>query len=563
MNGERRLFKNKFKHLLRYKTIMSALARNSLGYAADELNGKKKKWFHKVGKPNFPKGEKNIGTRIRLTLEQLGPTFIKLGQIASTRPDLIPNEIIEELKKLQDHVKPFPYSEVVKLVESEFQEPITSIFLSFSKEPLAAASIGQVHHAVLMNGTHVIVKVQRPGIQRMIETDLDILSEWARISEKKIKWAKQYHLRDAVDELSKALLRELNYLDEARNAEVMKSNNNLPYVYIPNIFWDFTTKLVLTMEYVQGISLSNLTYLDENGIDRNQLAHRLATAIFTQIIEYGFFHADPHPGNLMLLSDGRLAFLDFGMVGKLPNHLKRCFVSFVIALRNQSSKGVIRAISHMGVMPENVDYDKLYEDVDELRQKYYQVPLNQVSAGVAVKDLFHVAYIHHIRIPSEMTVLGKSILTMEGVATALDPDISVIDVAEPCGKKLFWDRLNPYEFGKQVLEEIPDYINLLQEVPSSFKKLVKIVRQGKLHVEADSPQLGELLFKLDRIINRLSFSIALLALSIVMLGLIIDGAISGTTSKIMREIPIVDVGFVIMFLVFFRLIFAIFRSGRF
>lgn len=556
------MFKNRFQHLQRYRTIVSALARNGLGYATDKLSDKGKTWFHKDEEADFPKGKK-LGVRIRLMLEQLGPTFVKLGQIASTRSDVIPADIIEALQKLQDHVEPFPYSEVTKLVESELQASISSIFCSFSEQPLGAASIGQVHEAVLKNGDRVVVKIQRPGIQETIETDLEILAEWARISEKNMDWARHYRLRDVVDEMSKALLNELNYLEEARNAERIKSNNKLPYVYIPDIHWGYTTKRVLTMEYVAGLPLSSLVQLDEASFDRKKLAHQLATAIFTQIFEHGFFHADPHPGNVMALPDGRLAFLDFGMVGILPNHLKEHFVSFVIALRNQSSKGVIRAISRMGVVPEDVDHDKLYEDVDELRQKYYQIPLNQVSVGAAIQDLFHVAYSHRIRIPREMTMLCKSMLTMEGVATVLDPEISVLDVAEPFGKKMFMNRLNPLELGKQVLEEIPDYIELIREMPSSIKQLVRIMRQGKLRIEADSPQLGQLPAQLDRLINRLSFSIVMLALSIVMLGLIIGAAITGTTSPVIGKIPIIEIGFVIALLMFLWLIFAIFRSGRF
>lgn len=556
------MYKNRFQHLLRYQTIMSTLARNSLGYAADELKGTGKNWFQKDEEADLAK-RNHLGIRIRMALEQLGPTFVKLGQIASTRPDLIPADIIDELQKLQDHVKPFSYSEAVKLVESELNASLSDIFLSFSKEPLAAASIGQVHRAVLKNGAEVIVKIQRPGIQATIETDLDILAEWARISEAKMSWAKHYQLRDAVEELSYALIRELNYLEEARNAEKMKTCSKLPYVYIPEIYWDFTTKRVLTMEFVDGIPLSDHTRLANAGIDCKQLAQRLATAIFSQILENGFFHADPHPGNVMVLADGRVAFLDFGMVGKLSPHHKKHFVSLVIALRNQSTKGVIRAVSHMGIVPDEVDQEKLFEDVDELRQKYYKVPLNQVSIGIAVQDLFQVAFKHRIRMPSDMTMLGKSLLTMEGVAIALDPAISIIDVAEPFGKKLFVDRLNPLELGKQLLEEVPDYFDLIREVPLGFRQLVKVMRQGKLRIEANSPQLDELLTKLDRIVNRLSFSIVLLSLSIVMLGFIIGAAISGTLSPIIGKIPIVEIGFVIALLMSLWLLFAIFRSGRF
>lgn len=554
--------KNRIRHLLRYRTIASAIARNSFGYVTDGIEGLRHKPHRGDWEADWPK-ERKLGYRIRLMLEELGPTFVKLGQIASTRPDQVPAGMIEELQKLQDHVKPFPYVEVRKLVEKELHAPIGDVFRSFSREPLAAASIGQVHRAVLNTGEQVIVKVQRPGVQASMETDLAILSEWARISEGKLDWARHYRLRDAIGELGKALLNELNYVEEARNAEKMAASNKLPYIHIPAIHWHYTTRRILTMELVKGIQLSDREGIRQAGYDSKLIAKRLTTAVFSQILEAGFFHADPHPGNVMALPDNRLAFLDFGMVGKLPHAMKKQFASFVVALRNQSTKGVLRAIGNMGVIPEECEPDKLYEDVEELRLKYYRVPLNQVSIGVAVQDLFRVAYRHRIRIPGEMTMLGKSMLTMEGVAASLDPDISVMDVAEPFGKKLFLEQINPLELGKRVWEELPEYVDLLQKAPSGLKELAGMLRKGKLRVEADSPQLGELLGKLDRLINRLSFSIVLLALSIVMLGLIVGAAISGTTSPIIGKVPVIEAGFLIALLMFFWLIYAIFRSGRF
>lgn len=553
------MFSRKYKHLLRYQTIVKALARNGLGFAMEELNDKRREWFHPEAEVHE---KKKLASRIRSTLEQLGPTFIKLGQIASTRPDILPADIVSELQKLQDHVSPFPYSQVVRLLESELHAPISSLFQSFSEEPLAAASIGQVHRAVLKSGESVIVKVQRPNIQKTIEADLEILAEWARISESRLAWAKHYRLYDVVEQFSQALLKELNYLEEARNAEKLKVLNQLSYVYIPHIYWDFTSRRVLTMEYVQGIPFSEPHRLSEEGMDQKQLANRFVTALFSQILDNGLFHADPHPGNVMALPDGKLAFLDFGMVGKLSQPLKDHFVSFVIALRNQSTRGVIRAISRMGVVPDEVDEVQLFADVDELRQKYYQVPLDQVSVGVAVQDLFQVAYRHRIRIPSEMTMLGKALLTMEGVATSLDSTIRVMDIAEPFGKKLLMDRLHPFEIGKKVMEEIPDFIDLITDMPTSFKQFTKVMQKGKVRVEVESPQIGELLKRMDRIINRLSISLVMLSLSIVMLGLIVGAAISGTTSSIIENFPVIQLGFIIAMLMFIWLIFSIYRSGK-
>ncbi|MBP1996985.1 ABC1 kinase family protein [Paenibacillus eucommiae] len=552
----------RIRQLQRYRTIVSAFARNGLGYVSHEMGlTEKLQFFRSVEHKEHH--DKSVGERIRLLLEELGPTFVKLGQIASTRPDLLPADILKELERLQDKVSAFPYQDAVSIIEEELGAPVESLFQRFSDTPLAAASIGQVYQAQLHDGTEVVVKVQRPDIQRMIETDLDILADWARLAESRLDWAHNYRLLDIVDELGKALRAELDYGAEARNARRFANQSRAPkHVRIPAIYWDYSTKLVLTMQYIEGIKLSDQDKLKQAGLDRRLLAERFASAIFHQVLVEGFFHGDPHPGNVLALPDGSLALLDFGMVGRLSPGMKKHFASFVIALRNQSSKGVIRAISHMGVIPDDVDRDGLNADVDEMREKYYKVPLNQVSLGAAVNDLFALAFRHQIRIPSELTLLGKSLLTMEGVVTALDPTFSVFDVAEPFGKKLFLERLDPRQMLKNWMEDVPEYFDLLSEVPLSLKQLSTVLRQGKLRVEVASPQVDALMTKMDRISNRLSFSIVLLALSIVMVGLIIGAALSESHTLLWR-IPIIEIGFVVAMVMFIWLIYAILRSGRF
>ncbi|ALS28740.1 ABC transporter [Paenibacillus sp. 32O-W] len=544
----------RIRQLQRYRTIASAFARNGLGYV-----------FHEMGlteKFPFIRSEE-LGERIRLLLEELGPTFIKLGQIASTRPDLIPPSILSELERLQDNVPAFSYREASRIIEQELGEPIENLFLQFSETPLAAASIGQVYRAVLKDGTAVAVKVQRPDIQALIETDLDILTDWARLAENRLEWARNYRLRDIVDELGKALRAELDYMTEARNAERFAHQcKTWKHVRVPTVYWDYCTRRVLTMGYIEGIKLSDQEQLDRAGLDRRLLAERFAATIFHQVLVEGFFHGDPHPGNVLALQDGSLVLLDFGMVGRLTPEMKKHFASFVIALQNQSSKGVIRAISNMGVVPEDMNKELLYADVDEMREKYYKVPLNQVSLGEAVQDLFSVAFRHRIRIPTELTLLGKSLLTMEGVVSALDPTFSVFDVAEPFGKKLFLERLSPIQMLKTWMEDVPEYMDLLREVPLGLKQLSSLMRKGQVRVEVEVPQLEALMKKMDRISNRLSFSIVLLSLSIVMVGLIIGAALSDSQTFIWR-IPVIEIGFVIALLLFMWLIFAIFRSGRF
>ncbi len=485
----------RIRQLQRYRTIATAFARNGLGYVSHEMGLTEKILFFRSEERKELQA-KSVGERIRLLLEELGPTFVKLGQIASTRPDLVPADILAELERLQDKVPPFPYAEVSRILEEELGAPIESLFLQFSDKPLAAASIGQVYRACLQDGTAVVVKVQRPDIQSLIETDLDILADWARLAEGRLEWARNYRLREIVDELGKALRAEIDYTAEARNAEKFAAQSKpLEHVHVPAVYWDYSTKRVLTMAYIEGIKLSDREQLDRVGLDRRLLAERFASTIFHQVLVEGFFPWRS-PSRQCAGAPGRsLALLDFGMVGRLSPGMKKQFASFVIALRNQSSKGVIRAISNMGMIPDDVDRDALNADVDKMREKYYQVPLNQISLGVAVNDLFSVAFRHQIRIPTELTLLGKSLLTMEGVVSALDPTFSVFDVAEPFGKKLFLERLDPRQMLKNWIEDVPEYFDLISEVPLSLKQLSMVLRQGKLRIEVASPQVDALMKK--------------------------------------------------------------------
>ncbi|ADU28901.1 AarF/UbiB family protein [Evansella cellulosilytica] len=552
----------RFRQLQRYRTIATALARNGLGYLFHETGLTEKILSFRSEERKAVK-DKSTGERVRLLLEELGTTYIKLGQIASTRPDLLPPDIVKELGRLQDDVPPFSYEEASVIIEQELGEPVESLFKEFSETPLAAASIGQVHYAVLKDGTEVVVKVQRPGIIPQMETDLEIIADWARLAETHFDWARDYGLRDIIDEIGKGMLLELDYRNEARNMERFANKSvNHEYIHIPDVYWNYTTKRILTMDYVEGIRISNLEALDSAGYDRSLLAKRLSETIFHQVLIDGVFHADPHPGNVLALPNGGIALLDFGMVGRLSPEKKKYAVSLIIALRNQNTKGILRAVTNMGIVHPDTNMDQLYLDVDDLREKYYDVPLEQLSLGQAIEDLFTIAFKHQIRIPTELTLLGKSLLTTEGVVVALDPTFSIFDVAEPMGKKLILDRLDPWKKIKSISMDVQDYLDLLNEVPVSLKQFLSILRHGKMKIEIDSPQTDVLMRKMDRISNRLSFSIVLLSLSIIMLGLIIGAALSGTQTILWR-LPIIEISFVISILMVVWLFFSIFRSGRF
>lgn len=545
------------RRLNRYRTITSILARSGFGYIA-HLFGRVEK-----GSSELRQSGKTDGKRLRLLLQELGTTFIKLGQIASTRPDLFPPEMIAELAHLQDDVSPFPYQEVERIIEQELGGKIEELFKHFSPIPLASASIGQVHRAMLYDGTEVVVKVQRPRIASVIETDLQILNDLVRLASWHMEAAESHRLGDVVEELGKGLLTELDYRTEAFNLEKFsRQSKALGYVRIPAVYWDYCTRKVLTMEYLDGIRLSDREQLQSKEIDKRLLAERLATAIFHQVLVDGVFHADPHPGNILVRSDGSIVLLDFGMVGRLSPHTQKHLVSFIIALRNQSSKGVIRAVTELGMVPENVDMSKLYADVDEMREKYYNVPLKNIRIGEMINDFLGMAFRHQIRIPSELTLVGKSILTTEGVVAELDPSFSVFDVAEPIGKKLYIERLSPWQLFKNWVDNIPDYLNLINEIPMSLKQLTVLVKRGKLQIEVSSPQIEVLIKKMDRISNQVSFSIVILAVSIVLLGLLLGAALNGAQPVLWR-LPFIEISAAIVLLMFMWLIYSIIRSGRF
>ncbi|UTR14111.1 AarF/ABC1/UbiB kinase family protein [Salipaludibacillus sp. LMS25] len=560
------MIERKIRHLQRYREIAFAFSRNGFGFIVKELGlyniiSLPKRLFIKDKDNEFK--TKTTGERIRLFLEELGPTFVKLGQIASTRPDLIPSSIIEELEKLHDKVPPFAYEDVKGIIEAEFEGNLTDIFDDFDEKPLGAASIGQVHYAVLKTGEPVAVKVQRPMIEKIIQTDLEILYEIASLAEKRFAWAARYEVCRIVEEFSKALRKELDYTNEGRNADRIAGQfKDDTHIYIPSVYWDYTTKKVLTMEYVEGTKLNNISELTREGYDTKILAERVANSVFHQILIEGFFHGDPHPGNVAAFPGNGIVYMDFGMVGRLTPDMKANFANLVIAIMRQRTDGVIRGIMRMGLVSEEVNIQQLTVDVDDLKAKYYDVPLSKVRLGEAVNDLFAVAQEHQIRIPADLTLLGKTLLTMEGLVETLDPDLSIIKIAEPFGKQLLIDRLHPKNVAASTFSYIGDYGDSLLELPKQINELTKVVKKGKLPLEVNIPNVERFLTKLDRISNRLSFSIVLLSFSIIMVGLIIGSAMSGQSS-VLWNLPAIEIGFTVALLMFLWLLYSIFKSGRF
>ncbi|WP_206922880.1 ABC1 kinase family protein [Alicyclobacillus suci] len=552
------------RHLSRYKDIAHILVANGFGWFIDEIG--------LADVMNLPRrlfterkeARHSLTTyeRIRLVIEQLGPTFIKLGQMASLRGDVFPAELIEQLTRLQDEVPPFPFNEVERLIEQELGSPIHVLFSEFDEQPVGSASIGQVHRARLQGGEEVAVKIQRPDIERTIQVDLEILMDLARLAERNLEWAEHYELTDVVEEFRYTLLNELNYTIEGRNADrLRKIHENDSYVRVPQIYWDWTTTRVLTMEYVRGIKLANRQLLEDAGYDTGLIAERAAHAVFDQLLIHGFFHADPHPGNLAVLPDHSILFMDFGMVGRLTSEMKRYLAGLIVGLMRRDSDAIVRVLYRMGVVPADIDDRKLHRDVDGLREKYYDVPFQQISLGEATADLFAVAYKHRIKIPSDLALVGKTLITIEGVVEGLNPSFRILNIAEPFGRKLLMDRLNPKKLSQMGIKSVLDLFDLATDFPKQLRTILQGLSKGQVKVSVEVPELTRMVSQLIRIGNRLSFSIVLLAFSIFMAGLMVASVLSKSPSALW-SLPMTDIGAMIGIVLFVALVISIWRSNR-
>jgi ubiquinone biosynthesis protein len=551
------MFGKRMRHINRYRDIAAALINQGFEYVVEEMGLTSASPLTAV----TDKTTRGIGERIRLVLQQLGPTYIKLGQIASTRPDLLPNEVICELEKLQDNVPSFSFTQVRNIIEQELGATLEELYQQFNSSPLAAASIGQVHQAILKTGEKVAVKIQRPGISAMIETDLEILHELASLAERRFTWAENYQIADMVNEFSKSLRDELDYTIEAHNAEkIAKQFTDNPKVYIPRVYWDYSTKKILTAEYIEGLKISEVEKLEQQGYNLHLVAERLVKAIFHQIFLAGFFHGDPHPGNIVVLPGEIIGFLDFGMVGQLSAEMKYNLASLIIALMRQSSSDLVKAILHIGIVPDNVNMRQLRNDIEIVKKAYLGMPLSQISLGDAVSNIFAIALKHKIKMPADLTLLGKALLTIEGTVERLDPDLSILDIAEPFGRKLLMERLQPQALVETVWKSATEFGNLLVNLPKHFEDLSFFVKRGRLRLDVSIPEINFFLKAQDRISNRLPFSIILLAFSIIMSSIIVGLSLAGQASFLL--IPAVEIGFGIAMLMFLWLLYTIIRSDR-
>ncbi len=447
-----------------------------------------------------------------MALEELGPTFIKLGQLFSTRSDLLPPDYLHELAKLQDAAPPVPAAIIRTLLEEELGASPDDIFASFDTEPLASASIGQAHRATLHDGTSVVVKVRRPNIHAVIETDLDILQDLANRASRRWAAAANYNLRGLASEFAVSLRRELDYILEGRNAERFAANFAANSdVHIPRVFWSTSTSMVLTLERITGIKVDDVDELDRAEVDRRALATKAAGVAVSMVFEHGFFHADPHPGNLFIEPDSRIGLIDFGMVGEVDDALRRQLGTLLAALTSHDVERLATALQELSVVKHPTDREQLRVDLVTFVGLYRGRRLGEVNVAALVSQLLALLRKHRLQLPSEMAAVLKLFLMVEGMGVRLDPAFNLGAFLGPYAQRLMVDRYSPEALIKQLLASGQDAASLAVDLPDKLRRLLDLLDAPGVVVQLQGKDLEPLVGRLERVGDRLVAGIVVAA----------------------------------------------------
>ena len=511
-----------YRNIRRYRQIVSVFIKYGFGGLLEQLN---LDYYLALGKSLLTRqrirSDELIrftpGERMRLALEELGPTFVKLGQLLSTRPDLVPPEILMELRKLQDKVPGFPFSEVKTQVETSLGHDLSDIFDDFTSSPVAAASISQVHRARLKDGSLVAVKVQRPGIESQIATDIDIMFNLAELAAKHISEMEPYQPTLLVREFAKSIRQELDFQIEGRNIDRFAVNfAGDKSVHIPKVYWEQSSSRVLTMEWIDGVRIDELC---RPGVvcdlDPKILAARGADFILRQILEFGLFHGDPHPGNLYVQPGNVIAPIDFGIVGRLDEELSGALLELLLAVVKKDVNGLVRVMFKIGVVDEDkVDMRELRADLFDLLDRYAGASLQSLQLKSLVQDFIRIISYHQIRFLPDFILLLRVLISVESTARELDPEFDFVRHSAPLVRELAEKRFSPEQLKELVEFQLKEIVSLLQIIPGSTRDILKKLSRGRMRLEFEHLGLERFSRSLDRIANRLSFTMVVSAIII-------------------------------------------------
>jgi ubiquinone biosynthesis protein len=437
------------RSLRRYRQVLGVLIKYGFGHIVEQLNIQ----YLRRATPRV--AMRNIGrlggpVRLRLAMEELGPTFIKLGQLLSTRPDILPDDFIKELSKLQDTVPPVDTATIMGQIEQELGQPVAQLFAEISTEPLAAASIAQVHRGRLQSGEPVVVKVRRPGIGQIIRTDIDILMSLARLVERHLPKGEYYNPTGLVREFRRTISREMSFSREGHTIDRFRENfRNDPSVYIPMVYHDLCGETVLTMEYIDGIKVSDFDRLIAAGYDLKVIAENGANAVLKQVLVHGFFHGDPHPGNIFVLPNNTVCFLDYGMVGRLDRELKIRVAELLSSILDRDVDRMITELVYSGELIEDIRLPELRLALGNFIDDYYEIPLHEINAGKLLTELVELLVQYRIPFSPDLLLLAKALITIEGIGRRLDPEFNMVGHLKPFMARLMMEKSSPANLSRE------------------------------------------------------------------------------------------------------------------
>ena len=500
------------------------------------------------------------GRRLREMFDELGPTFVKFGQLLSTRPDVVPPDIIGELRKLQDDVSPVPMGEVERVIGEELGLTVEQAFLDFDETPIAAASIGQVHRATLPNDVEVVVKVQRPNAARQIASDLKLMASAARVARERVRQLDFIDTGELVDEFGRSIRLELDYQQEARNAETFRRNfAGDERIAVPRVWWRYTSGRLLTLDRLEGTHVRDLDLDAWDDASRRELAYTLTDAWMAMIFRHAFFHGDPHPSNILHLDDGRLGLIDFGLAGRLTDldmaRLTRLFVDAA----TENVEALPRRLTDLGVRYPREREEELRSRLEELYYRYYGSRLSDIDPIEAIREGLTLIYAMNLRLPTRFVILDKAIATLGSVAAEVYPDFNVFEVARPYAKHLIAERYSPRRVALRARAEVQDIAELALEVPRQVHDILNELRDGELEVRISNPGIDDLAHHMDVSVNRI-------AVALVILGGLVGSSLIGVLAKdgphLMGLHLLSVVGFVLSGAFGVWLLWGVFRSGR-
>ncbi|HPL62902.1 MAG TPA: AarF/UbiB family protein [Syntrophales bacterium] len=550
-----------YRHIQRYRQILGVLFRHGFGDLINrlELGHSVELGVRTMSGKSLRMDRKGRAERLRMVMEELGPTFTKMGQILSTRPDLVPADLVAELSKLQDEVPPFPFGDVREIVQAELGMPLDAVFECMEEAPFAAASIGQVHRARLPAGREVAVKIQRPGIRETVEVDLEILRDLAGLAERRIPELKLYRPVRIVDEFARIIKREMDYTVEAGNMErFARQFQDNHRVRVPAVHRAFSTERVLTMEFVSGIKISEILKLDQAGLDRKAIAERGADLVLEQVFKHGFFHADPHPGNIVVLPENIVCYLDFGMMGYVDRRSREDFADLVYGYVQKSEEKTVAALLKIVETEQEPDLGELERDIRDFMEIHLYRPLKEIRLAGLLQDFMGILSKHRLILPENMYLMIKTLSQMESLGMMMDPDFDMTEKAAPFIRRIKAERYRPGRIISGLIDSGEEWLDHVRSVPAEVRALLSQVRLGKAQIGFEHRGLESLIFEMDRSSNRIAFA------------LIISSLIIGSSLIIATDIgpylfgfPIIGLaGFTVAGIFGIWLVIAIFRSGK-